>query len=177
MHTVLCKPLAVGLVLIAASKVAAHPCDGAAAAAQSRPSSGTPCWAAAAKRYGVPENLLRAIAHVESRFTAHAVRAPYAAGNRDGSCDFGMLQINSAWLPTLARAGISRDDLFDSCTNIQVGAWILSGLIRHHGMTWEAVGAYNAGCARLTAERCSSLRARYAWRVHDALATLRREHP
>ncbi|MBL8481120.1 MAG: lytic transglycosylase domain-containing protein [Rhodocyclaceae bacterium] len=176
MFTALRSLLPAGLALVATS-LAAHPCEGAADAAQARRSTGTPCWEAAARRYAVPASLLRAIAQVESSFDARAVRAPYAAGNRDGSCDFGMVQINSSWLPRLARAGIGRDDLFDSCTNIQVGAWILSSLISQYGLTWEAVGAYNAGCARLPAAQCSTLRARYAWRVHNALVTQPRYQP
>ncbi|MBT9137100.1 MAG: hypothetical protein DDT34_02187 [Firmicutes bacterium] len=54
------------------------------------------------------------------------------------------MQINSFWFPTLRRAGIDPETLFDPCVSIAVGAWILAGEIRKHGMTWEAVGRYNA---------------------------------
>lgn len=55
------------------------------------------------------------------------------------------MQINSAWLPTLARRfGIQREDLFRSCVNLDVGAWVLYENFRTFGYTWRAIGAYNA---------------------------------
>ncbi|WP_119305091.1 lytic transglycosylase domain-containing protein [Dongia deserti] len=37
----------------------------------------------------------------------------------------------------------SRDHLFDPCTNISVGVWILRQEINQHGATWKAIGRYN----------------------------------
>lgn len=97
------------------------------------------CWQEAAVRYRVSSDLLLAIARTESAMNPRAV-----GRNRNGSRDVGLMQINSAWLPTLARHGITESDLFDPCTSIHVGAWILAGNISRLGYTWEAVGAYNA---------------------------------
>ena len=97
------------------------------------------CWDAAASRYHVDRHLLHAIARTESSLNAHAVNV-----NRNGTRDIGLMQINSAWLPTLAAHGIGERDLFDPCTSIHVGAWILAGNVQRLGYTWEAVGAYNA---------------------------------
>jgi soluble lytic murein transglycosylase-like protein len=97
------------------------------------------CWDEAATRYGVSSALLYAIARTESGLDPQAV-----GRNADGSSDIGLMQINSAWLPALASYGIGERDLFDPCTNIHVGAWILAGNVRRLGDTWEAVGAYNA---------------------------------
>ena len=101
-----------------------------------------PCFEAAAARYQIPAELLVAIARTESGLRADAI-----GRNEDGSEDLGLMQINSWWLPHLARYGLTREDLTDPCTNVEVGAWILAQEIRRFGYGWEAVGAYNAGPA------------------------------
>lgn len=84
--------------------------------------------------------------------------------NTDGSVDIGLMQINSSWLPSLARYGITRAHLFDACVNAYVGSWILSRNIQQLGLTWDAVGAYNA--------RSPAKRLIYAQKVYQALATV-----
>ena len=97
------------------------------------------CWDEAAARYRVNSALLYAIAQTESGLN------PLAVGrNPNGSRDIGLMQVNSAWLPKLAEYGISERDLFQPCTSIHVGAWLLARNIYRYGYTWEAVGAYNA---------------------------------
>ena len=112
------------------------------------------CWAAAAFRYHLPIELLYAIGQQESSIRADAVYL-----NADGSVDLGMMQINSHWLPLLERYGISRDDLLRKpCTNIQVGAWILSQAVEQAGYNWQAIGAYNAGPIKPTMSPAQRLR-------------------
>ena len=97
------------------------------------------CWDEAAARYHLNSAVLYAIAQTESSLN------PLAVGqNPNGSRDIGLMQINSAWLPKLAEYGISERDLFQPCTSIHVGAWLLARNIYRYGYTWEAVGAYNA---------------------------------
>lgn len=115
------------------------------------------CIDDAARFHHVNVRLVRAIATVESGQHAHVVHL-----NTDGSTDIGLMQINSRWLGTLSRFGLSRADLEDRCTNAYVGAWILSQNLRHLGLSWDAVGAYNAG----THEK----RIAYARRVYRALS-------
>jgi hypothetical protein len=125
------------------------------------------CWEAAGARYGVHPWLLAAIATVESGLDPRAVNRSHET--RTGSVDLGLMQINSRWLPVLARYGITRDRLLEPCTSVMVGAWILADLFARHGLTWEAVGAYNAACSRLARDACAARRSTYASKVHAAL--------
>ncbi|WP_229632083.1 lytic transglycosylase domain-containing protein [Pseudoduganella violaceinigra] len=97
------------------------------------------CWEEAAQWYRVNPYLLYAIAKTESGLNPAAINR-----NKNGSYDIGLMQINSSWLPTLRKHGVQEKDLYDPCTSIQVGAWILSQNMQRMGVTWEAVGAYNA---------------------------------
>ena len=120
-------------------------------------SHATACWEEAAAYYGVNPYLLYAIAKTESGLRPDAINR----GNKNGSYDIGLMQINSSWLPTLRKHGIEEKQLYDPCTNIQVGAWILAHNMQRLGVTWNAVGAYNA--------RDAALRTRYAWKVYRNL--------
>ncbi|WP_067271074.1 lytic transglycosylase domain-containing protein [Mitsuaria sp. 7] len=97
------------------------------------------CFVLAGERYGVSPLLLKAIARQESGLNPAAVNR-----NTNGSTDIGLMQINSSWLPTLARHGVKEGDLNVPCANILVGAWILGSNFRSMGRTVDALGAYNA---------------------------------
>ena len=125
------------------------------------------CWQDAAARYGVDARLLYAIAQQESNLNSGAINRSHAA--RTGSVDIGLMQINSRWLSVLHRHSITETDLLDPCTNLQVGAWILAQSFRRYGATWEAVGAYHAGCTELRPPDCAATRARYAAAVYQRL--------
>ncbi|WP_342234344.1 lytic transglycosylase domain-containing protein [Ralstonia sp. OTU4908] len=97
------------------------------------------CLDDAANYWGVPPILARAVAQQESQMRANAI-----GRNTNGSRDIGLMQINSSWLPTLRRYGITEADLFDGCKNAYIGNWIIAQNIAHHGYNWTAIGAYNA---------------------------------
>lgn len=84
------------------------------------------CIFLAAQTYSVPPAVLVGIYQVERGRVGQEV-----GPNKNGSYDLGPMQINTLWLPTLARDwGVStatarrwvRDD---PCTNVGVAAWIL----------------------------------------------------
>ena len=125
------------------------------------------CWDEAGARYQVDSSLLYAIAQTESGMN------PLAVGrNRNGSRDIGLMQINSVWLPTLAAYGISERDLFQPCTSIHVGAWLLAHNFQRLGYNWDAVGAYNAVSPELRLAY-----ARKVHRNHTRLYTRHARHP
>ena len=95
------------------------------------------CFEEAGETYNINSDLLKAIAFIESSYQPHAVNR----SNKNGSYDFGLMQINSSWAKK-----IGYDlwmELANPCQNVMVGAWILAGCIERHGYTWEAVGCYN----------------------------------
>lgn len=120
------------------------------------------CFERAGQHFGISPLLLRAIARQESGFDPRARNV-----NANGSEDRGLMQINSFWFPRLRQAGIDPESLWDGCTSIAVGAWILAGEIKQHGMTWEAVGRYNA--------RSPEKKRRYAAKIQRNLILEMRE--
>jgi lysozyme-related protein Hpa2 len=97
------------------------------------------CFDDAAQYHSVNPRILRAIAWVESRGRGDAVHL-----NRNGSIDYGIMQINSIHLRDLGHYGISSTTLMSPCVNIYVAAWHLKTMMRKYGNTWTAVGAYHS---------------------------------
>ena len=97
------------------------------------------CYEEAGAMYGIPPILLWSISKGESDFNSQAV-----GWNKNGTYDYGLMQINSRWEPTLRKMGVTWESLADPCTNIKVGAWILANCIRDYGYTWKGVGCYNS---------------------------------
>lgn len=91
----------------------------------------------------ITPKLLCSFAKVESRENPKAINR-----NTNGSFDVGVMQINSSWLPKLAKYGITLNDLFRPKTNIMVGAWILSQCHADFGESWKAIDCYNKGARR-----------------------------
>lgn len=97
------------------------------------------CFKQAAAYHRVNPLILRAIAWQESRGRPEAVNV-----NRNGSTDYGMMQINSIHLRELAQYGVSQKQLMDSCTSVYVAAWHLRKKMNKYGNNWDAVGAYHS---------------------------------
>jgi len=114
------------------------------------------CWDRAGKIYGVDPWLLMAVAKVESNFNRNAINI-----NKNKSVDIGMMQINTIWLPTLNKYGITKQDLLHPCTSIFVGAWIMAQNLRKFGYNYDGIGAYNS-------PKNIKIRRNYAKKVHKA---------
>lgn len=114
------------------------------------------CFDEAARYQKVNSLILRAIAWQESHNRPDAMRR-----NANGSTDFGVMQINSVHLPTLAQYGISRSTLMEPCKNVYIAAWHLRRKMNKYGNTWAAVGAYHS--------ETPPLRDRYAQQIAGIL--------
>ncbi|KWE27761.1 lytic transglycosylase domain-containing protein [Burkholderia territorii] len=97
------------------------------------------CYEAAAQYQQVNPLILRAIAWQESRGHANALNH-----NANGSVDYGLMQINSIHLPTLAIYGIEKDALMEPCKSVYIAAWVLRQKMNKYGNSWAAVGAYHS---------------------------------
>lgn len=112
------------------------------------------CFEEAGSQYNINPQLLQSIARVESGLNPKAVNI-----NKNGSADFGLMQINEAWLNVLH---LNREYLLsDPCYNVMTGARILRACIDRCGYTWEAVGCYNA--------TGRSKRVDYSWKIYREL--------
>lgn len=66
--------------------------------------------------------------------------------NKNGTFDYGPMQINSVWLPTLAKYGIPESAVLNNgCVNVYVGAWILRSHVNDNNNDMaKAIGAYHS---------------------------------
>jgi soluble lytic murein transglycosylase-like protein len=108
------------------------------------PLAQTSCWEEAGASQAIDPTLLKAIAWKESHGHKEAVGP---VDPKTGHRAFGMMQVYSVHLPKLAEYGITKQHLFEPCTNQKVGAWILADCIQRFGKTWKAVGCYYTGPA------------------------------
>ena len=103
------------------------------------------CLMLAAQSYAVPPAVLMGIYQVEGGKVSMEV-----GPNSNGSYDLGPMQINTIWLPELAKKwGVSEDTAYrwvrdDACTNVGVSAWILRQHYDRTGDMAEAIAHYHS---------------------------------
>ncbi len=95
------------------------------------------CFFDAGKRYQVDPILLIAIAKGESNFNPRAVNI-----NRNGTKDYGIMQINSYWLE---KYKIPKEWIFEPCYNIHFGAMVLRRCMDKYSSINLAIDCYNKG--------------------------------
>lgn len=97
------------------------------------------CINEAAYEYRVPAKLIVSILNVERGKVGITVR------NKNGTYDLGPMQINTSWWPSLYAHGITKHEvLYNACTNVKVGAWILGKFIASENTLLSGVGDYNS---------------------------------
>lgn len=109
------------------------------------PASLLACMLAAALRYNIPPRVLPAIWEVERG------RTGLSQPNTDGSVDMGLMQINSLWIPLLARitrlppSQVKSRLVSDNCFNVTASALILRTFLNEtHGDLLRAIGNYHS---------------------------------
>lgn len=136
------------------------------------------CSISAAAKYQVPANIIIAIAEKEGGKPGQWVR------NTNGTRDVGTLQFNTAYLSTLARYGITSDDVAQAgCYPYELAAWRVRGHLLHdsgdlwtraanyHSRTPVYNAAYRADLMVRAAKWADWLQARYA--TYDVLKPAR----
>ncbi len=103
------------------------------------------CLMIAAQSYQVPPAVLYGIYQVEGGKVGQMV-----GPNKNGTYDLGPMQINTLWVPVLAKHWkISEQRAFrlirdDSCTNVNVSAWILRTNLDETGSLGRAIAYYHS---------------------------------
>lgn len=122
--------------------------------------SASDCFDMTGRDYKIDPDLLRAISWQESHFKIDAIGRNPVSGY--GS---GLMQIDSQHFNELSRYGIKPDHLLtDACMNIYTGAYYLAKAFNKWGVSWDAVGAYNAGFKKTP--RQAARRYEYAKKIH-----------
>jgi hypothetical protein len=120
------------------------------------------CVVEVSRRYQVPVEIIAGIlAQERGRL---GTRSP----NRNGTEDLGPMQINTFWLRTLGRYGITENHmLHHGCYNVAVGAWIVRyEQARGRQPLWQAVGRYHSP----DPARASGYARKVAGKVRDLLS-------
>ena len=125
------------------------------------------CMVAAASFHHLPVQALAAIQSVEGGTVGAII------GNKDGSADLGLMQVNTQWVPAIARATRANPEVVrtkliqDGCYNVKVAAAILDVYkVEAHGNMLEAVGFYHS--------HTPALKAAYQTKVLAAASNLRK---
>lgn len=103
------------------------------------------CVLMAANTYHVPAAVMIGIMHVEGGHVGQE-----AGPNVNGTYDLGPMQVNTRWLPDLARTWkvsvpVARQWVRDDgCVNVHVAAWILRHKIDDTGSLWGGIAGYHS---------------------------------
>lgn len=103
------------------------------------------CIFLAAQQYEVPPPVLIGIMRVEGGRVGQEV-----GPNTNGTYDLGLMQINTLWMPVLAKKWKVSNEVAhrwvrdDACINIGVAAWILRQKINETGSLSQGIAHYHS---------------------------------
>lgn len=118
------------------------------------------CINEAAITYQVPASLILSVLSVEGGDVGTA------SPNRNGTYDYGPMQINTIWLSKIKPYGYTRDMIqYDPCANVKVGAWILSTNIADARDMWYGIGGYHSYTPKLNYAYQNKI-----WNVYNLLS-------
>jgi soluble lytic murein transglycosylase-like protein len=97
------------------------------------------CINKAAVTYKLPPELIIAVLRTENG------RKDMARPNKNGTFDYGPMQINTIWLSQIQQYGYTKDMiLHNPCLNVWVGTWILAQEVAANPNFWRGVGSYHS---------------------------------
>ena len=103
------------------------------------------CIESAATVYRLPPAVVLILLSVEGGSLGHVSQ------NTNGTVDVGPMQVNTIWVPVVARHwGATPADTYAAlrdnfCANVEAGTWILrQAMDQAHGDFWEGVGFYHS---------------------------------
>ena len=97
------------------------------------------CINRAAIAYHVPVPIILSVMKQEGGKNGQAIR------NKNGTIDYGILQINSIWLPKIAAYGYTKEDIqYNACKNMLVGVWIIAQNMASNPSVWKAIANYHS---------------------------------
>jgi soluble lytic murein transglycosylase-like protein len=102
------------------------------------------CLMLASQTYSVPPAVLVGI------YKAEGGKVGQQVSNTNGSYDLGPMQINTIWVPELAKKWGVKEEVAkkwvrdDACTNVGVAAWILKGHLDETGNLSQAIAHYHS---------------------------------
>ncbi|HCF4721407.1 TPA: lytic transglycosylase domain-containing protein [Pseudomonas aeruginosa] len=125
------------------------------------------CYMRTVEAYQLPPLLLGGILMVEGG------RNGMANLNSNGSRDYGVAQINSAWLPKTKEVGVTADDLqHNACKNLWTAGWIMRRCLNKFSNSfWHGVGCYHTGENPKSPDQLERQRS-YARKVYNSIVRI-----
>lgn len=101
------------------------------------------CINHASRTYHVPAAIIVSVMQKENGKNGQANK------NKNNTIDYGVLQINSIWLSTIAAYGYTKEDIqYNGCKNIEVGTWLLSRHMASNKPLWNSIANYHSKTPR-----------------------------